>query len=85
MMIHRKLSHVSAVRICNKYNQNKCYFPNNTCWYLHEEEMETDESDAKDNENEEEENNTDSESGFQKVFVNLKPPILKQRKKQKID
>ena len=61
------------------------YFQNNTCWYLHEEEMETEESDAKDNGNKEEENKTDSESDFQKVFVNLKPPILKQRKKQKID
>ena len=51
MMTHRKLRHDSVVRICNKFNQNKWYFLNNNCWYLHEDEMETEESDAKDNEN----------------------------------
>ena len=75
MMIHRKKIHTELVRKCLKYAQNDCYFKNDFCWFLHAEEMDTDE-----NEGEREV----SEAVFHKVSENLKPPIRTQ-KKQKLD
>ena len=74
-----KSNHPNNIRICNKFLQNACRFQ--TCWYLHEEAMETD--DDKEETNEEEEI-VNTESVFQKAFVSRKPPLNKQ-KKQKTD
>ena len=82
MMIHRKKSHAGFVKKCLKYAQNECHFKKHSCWYLHEEEMETD-----DNEEKGDESMCDREKVevvFHKVSENLKPPIRLQ-KKQKID
>ena len=60
-----------------KFAQNNCSFQSNSCWYLHDEDMETETTN--------EEDNTDkSEQVFRKASANLKPPINKQ-KKQKVD
>ena len=80
MMNHRKRSHASYVRKCIQFAKNNCQFKNNSCWYQHEEEMETDKDTKDKNSNEHE----DSDQVFQKVFGNLKPPI-KSQKKQKVE
>ena len=77
MMAHRKRSHASYIRKCMKFAQNNCSFQSNSCWYLHDEDMETETT------NEDENTNT-TEQVFRKASVNLKPPINKE-KKQKID
>ena len=59
-------------------------FMSNSCWYSHEDEaMETDEMRTNNDENNVKENaekNKDTETVFQKVFQNLKPPINKEKK-----
>ena len=75
MMIHRKKFHAELVRKCLKYVQNECYFKNDSCWFIHAEEMDTDENEGKKEE---------SEEVFCDVSENLKPPIRTQ-KKQKLD
>ena len=79
MMVHRKKKHASSVRICFKFAQNNCYYKNNSCWFLHEEEeiMDTDDIVEVDDRI-----NIEEESVFQKVSENLRPPI---QKKQKLD
>jgi hypothetical protein len=80
MMTHRKRSHASYVRKCIQFAENNCQFKNNSCWYQHDEEMETDTGTEDKSSNEHE----DSDQVFQKVLGNLKPPI-KSQKKQKVD
>jgi hypothetical protein len=83
MMIHRREHHAGSVKKCFKFAQNNCNFKNNSCWYIHEEEMDTDVIKEKENESNDKVEE-ESEAVFQKVSANLKPPIRKQ-KKQKID
>lgn len=83
MMSHRKAEHKNFVRICMNFSQNNCRFEDSSCWFLHDEKIETEE--YADNENEEnEEDKIESELDFQQVSRNKKPPIGKQ-KKQKTD
>ena len=78
MMIHRKSVHKSKVRKCTNFMQNNCKFENKACWYMHDqEEMDIDEDIGKDKETDKEDV---SDSVFQKVMENLKPPIRKQKK-----
>ena len=87
MMSHRKNKHLGVVRRCSKFIENKCTFKSETCWYLHDEEMETEENGTKEREDKDEEGGVtnQSESVFQKHSVNRKPPIFNLSKKQKVD
>ena len=76
MMTHRKADHSSIVRVCNKFKQNACKFQN--CWYLHEVAMET-EDDIEQVDEEEDRSKKSTESVFQKVSLNRKPPINQQK------
>ena len=80
MMNHRKRSHASYVRKCLQFEKNNCRYKINSCWYQHDEEMETETVSEDVNINEQK----DSEQVFQKVSGNLKPPIQSQ-KKEKVD
>ena len=84
MMMHRKSNHKELVRGCTNYAKNSCMFQGQSCWFLHEEE---EVMDAADLTNEDEANNSevesDSPSVFQRVFRNMKPPLGKERTKQK--
>ena len=84
MMKHRKRNHPGLVRKCSLFTQNNCKFENDACWFIHEEEMETEENATEDNFKEACNNKRESDSDFQRVFVNLKPPIT-EHKKQKVD
>ena len=85
MMIHRKITHASHIRICQSFLTNTCRFQNNSCCFSHSEEpMETDAH----VENEDEdmfEEGEESNSVFQKVYRNVKPPIGGKKSKQKMD
>ena len=82
MMSHRKRNHASYIRKCLQFARNNCSFKNNSCWYQHDEEMETDASNE--NENVNKQKQEENESVFQKVSPNPKPPI-KIQEKQKVD
>ena len=78
LMVHRKTKHKSKVRMCTNFMQNNCKFESKACWYSHdEEEMDVDEDIGKKIGNYEEDV---SEAVFQRVRVNLRPPIIKQKK-----
>jgi hypothetical protein len=79
MMIHRKKDHTEALKICNNFISNTCRFKSEACWFRHEEDDNKENSqevidDEKDNLNDDVEM---SESVFQKVSMNLKPPYQK--------
>lgn len=81
MMKHRKREHRSRVRKCSKFSENQCPFLDESCWFLHEGDVNKDIE--IENEKEEQSGNLDKstfEPVFQKVTENLKPPIIKQRK-----
>ena len=79
MMIHRKNNHKELVSKCNNFSNNKCKFADNACWFLHEEiYMEIDENDK--NEKRKRDENKQTESVFQSVFRNIKPPIISEKK-----
>ena len=63
-----------------QFEKNNCRYKINSCWYQHDEEMETETVSEDVNINEQK----DSEQVFQKVSGNLKPPI-KSQKKEKVD
>ena len=52
MMKHRKKEHTSMVRRCDKYRLNNCPFQSNSCWFLHENDMEVEEAEEHNNKNE---------------------------------
>ena len=85
MMLHRKIEHRNLVRICNNYVKNNCMFQNKSCWFLHEEESFEFEEHLEKEDEEISENKTESDSDFQKVFQNMKPPIGGRKTKQKTD
>ena len=71
MMKHRKTVHTSIVRRCDKYLQNNCPFQSNTCWFLHDNDMEVEED--------EELSTKDEEQKQTGTSVFRKPPV-KQKK-----
>ena len=79
MMIHRKNNHKELVSKCTNFSQNKCIFGDKTCWFLHED---TDMEIEKENRNEKRktDENNQAMSFFQKVFRNIKPPIISEMK-----
>ena len=85
MMLHRKIKHASHVRICQSFSKNNCRFPDNLCWFSHTEEpMETDVN-LEDEDEEISEEGEESNSVFQKIYRNPKPPRGGQTSKQKMD
>ena len=76
LMIHRKTKHKSKVRKCTNFIQDNCKFESKACWYSHDEE----EMDVDDDIGKKEENEDEDVSVFQKVRINLRPPIIKQKK-----
>ena len=78
MMQHRKRYHRELVSKCNNFSQNKCIFAETSCWFLHEEkEMEI--SGSHQNEKKEMNDCDPKESVFQKVFRNIRPPIISEK------
>ena len=75
MMVHRKSTHRELVSTCKNFLRNDCMFADKACWFLHEEEeMEIEEGIQK--ENDKKDNHNKTESVFQKVFENIRPPIV---------
>ena len=78
-----KSNHPNNIRICNKFLQNACRFQ--TCWYLHEEAMETDDVVQEESHVEVESNRMNdvenTESVFQKAHLNRKPPNMQNKQK----
>jgi hypothetical protein len=68
MMFHRKRTHASYVRKCIQFAQNKCSFKNDSCWYQHDEKMETDES--TESQGMTKQKKVDANLDFQKVSTN---------------
>ena len=79
MMKHRKREHRSKVRKCTNFTQNQCPFVSESCWFLHEEDVNTGiELESKEDEKEVQNDDVDKstfEPVFQKVTENLEPPI----------
>ena len=71
MMIHRKKEHISAVKICNKFQENDCRFGDEDCWFKH---------DLNTHINQEHTSIKPTYSVFQGVRENLKPPIVNQKR-----
>ena len=79
MMIHRKRIHKSMVRKCTDYIKYQCRFQEKFCWFVHEnEEMEIENSIENDQNSKETEHN-ETNSVFQKVKEDLKPPERKKK------
>ena len=71
MMKHRKSEHTSLVRKCDKDLQNNCPFQSNTCWFLHENDMEVEDG---------QEDNTINETQKQTETLVFRKPPVKQKK-----
>ena len=71
MMIHRKHNHGSMVKECTDFEQNRCRFKEQFCWYKHENNIKIEDSTNKDtNQIEIDETN----SVFRNAQENLAPP-----------
>ena len=71
MMIHRKHNHESMVKECTDFEQNRCRFKEQFCWYKHENNIKIEDSTNKDtNQIEIDETN----SVFRNAKENLAPP-----------
>ena len=75
MMVHRKKEHGSIIKPCNLYQDNSCRFTNESCWFRHN--LENDDNNIQEEDVDDEQMETDSV--FQKVWENLKPPLPKNR------
>lgn len=72
MMRHRKRSHSGIIRPWNQFSQNKCRFKDEECWFKHEVNVGSEET----NKNIEEVLNDDNmDTVFRKVTEDLDPPI----------
>ena len=75
MMMHRKKDHKAVVKKCNLFEENKCGFKEEVCWYNHDEKVSEEDVDL-------DENKLSQESVFQKVQQNLDPPIVNSKNKK---
>ena len=71
MMIHKKEKHRHLVRTCNLFIDDKCPHNDSMCWFIHEDNF----IDKDVDENSDIEEQQTSQSVFQEVLENLKPPI----------
>ena len=71
MMIHKKEKHRHLVRSCNLFIDDKCPHNDSMCWYVHEDNFINENFD----ENNKIEDQRNTQSVFQEVQENLKPPI----------
>ena len=71
MMIHKKEKHRHLVRTCNLFIDDKCPHNDGMCWFIHEDNF----IDKDVDENSDIEEQQTSQSVFQEVLENLKPPI----------
>ena len=67
-MAHRKREHAAMVRDCNEYLKGNCRFISEACWFSHGDNVSN--GGGLDNSK-----NQSSQSDFQKVRENLKPPF----------
>ena len=74
LMVHKKRKHISNVRYCNDYLDEKCRFNDNFCWFRHER---PDEDNLDEEAREEVLYEKSDEPVFQEVLEDLDPPILK--------
>ena len=65
--MHRKSSHVSVVKQCEKFRQQNCRWNNESCWFLHETVVLNEIQDVI-------EEKADSPQVFQKTQMSPKPP-----------
>ena len=77
MMIHRKKEHKAVVRKCNLFEENRCGFKEEACWYNHDDKNDTEE--GVDDENETE---MQTQSVFQNAQEDLEPPIVNPKPKK---
>ena len=86
MMKHRKNIHKEMVKTCNKFLRNECNLKDKFCWFIHKDEgMEADTLEKQNESKDNQEEAVKFESVFQTVLGNLKPPILKEHIKQKME
>ena len=82
MMKHRKRDHSNIVKLCSQYQQNRCRFQNESCWFKHENETENPHEER----NNDEAKNEQPEMVFRPVSEDLDPPIRnknQERERQK--
>ena len=65
MMVHRKKIHLNVIKSCTQFLLNGCRFQDNFCWFKHDSETENTNV---------EESIMETESDFQEVHKNRKPP-----------
>ena len=77
MMIHRKKEHKAVVRKCNLFEENRCGFKEEACWYNHD-----DKNDTEEGVNDENETEMQTQSVFQNAQEDLEPPIVNPKQKK---
>lgn len=78
LMGHKKAKHRSIVKACANFQQNKCRFNSDFCWFIHEPNINTSEK-VSGNPTEKKE----TQSVFQKERQNPKPPLSSAKKEKK--
>ena len=73
IMVHKKTTHKTVVKPCKMFQQNKCRFKSESCWFVHEQEN---------GKNEKPTEETDDQSVFQRKEQNPKPPFKNQKQKK---
>ena len=77
MMDHRKQNHAKSIKMCTNFISNACRFKTEACWFSHE--VSNVESNNHENVDEVNEENM-TESVFQNLSANPKPPFKRQSK-----
>ena len=78
LMVHKKTNHKSIVKACNDFQQNKCRFKSESCWFIHEQTIKNPEKVSKNSTGKPE-----KQLVFQNNYQNSNPPLLNLMKKQK--
>ena len=74
-MIHRKKEHAESIKICNNFISKAFRFKTEACWFRHEEDdLEVSIQDEPKHEEDKQNDVEMTESVFQNVSENLKPP-----------
>ena len=73
LMKHRKKAHPNIIKRCNKFNDNKCVYRSDTCWFRHEKDEEVNKRVEEDEDMVSEEGNK-CDSDFQQAPTKKKPP-----------
>ena len=75
LMKHRKMEHINVVKLCDKFQEDRCGFQESFCWFRHDKKEQINTKEVEEMDVSSGSEDEVIESGFYKTPRKLKPPL----------